>query len=359
MNSYMIENYRNSVGQHCGSTAMRNLIRHYCGLELSEPSVFGLGSGLHFMLVESELYAPGVLMFGRGATMEVDLADALGLDYTEQMEFDDEKAWQVVRDEVLAGRPTMLSGDALYLDYRDFKVHFPAHRFVLVGFDDASRTAFVADRIEEAVQPCAYAALAASRNPKDFISTYNQWGRFHGGRVAKALPEAYALAVRRAATRMIENDAPGTSVPEDMPVIATAGIAGLSRLAAQLPEFLARPTGQALARYAAGCIESFGTGGANFRLMYAAFLQEACEGGYAGVRSADVEAMRESARLWGTLAECLRAFAGGGAAAASGATSVTAAPTCAAGDIAAAAAAAVSGIRDTEERLFERLACAG
>ena len=345
MTSHRIENYRNVPGQHCGSTAMRNLIRHYCGLELSEAAVFGLGSGVHFMLVESGLYDPGVLMFGRSATMEVDLADALGLDYTEQTEADDRKAWQVVREEVLANRPTMLSGDALYLDYRDFKVHFPAHRFVLVGFDDASRKAFVADRIDEAAQPCAYDALASSRNPKDFISTCNLWGKFHSGRVGRALPDAWALAITRAAERMIAGGGNDAGVPEGAAATATTGIAGLTRLAERLPEFLARPAGQALARYGAGCIESFGTGGGNFRLMYATFLQEACASGYAGVQAADVDAMRESARLWTTLADRLRAFAGGGAVQAGEA-----------GDAGEAAAAVVVQIRDSERRLFERLA---
>ncbi|MBI5503961.1 MAG: DUF4872 domain-containing protein [Deltaproteobacteria bacterium] len=339
MQSFRIDNYRNVPGQHCGSTAMRNLIRHYCGVELTEAAVFGLGSGLHFMLIESQMYDPGVLMFGRGASMEVDLADALGLDYTEQMEIDDEKAWLVVREEVLAGRPTMLSGDALYLDYRDFKVHFPSHRFVLVGFDDAARIALIADRIDEAAQPCAYDALAASRNPKDFISTYNLWGKFHGDRVARALPEAYSLAIRRAAERMIEDDGGAAAVPEGMPISATAGIGGLSRLAERLPGFLAGPTGEKLARYAAGCIESFGTGGGNFRLMYSAFLREACEQGYGRVQAADVEAMSESARLWTALAEQLRVFAGGETAGVSDAVVAT-----------------VRAIRDTEARLFERLA---
>jgi len=79
---------------------------------------------------------PGAVLFGRTMTMEKDLGAHLGVDYRERPEPDDEKAWLVVREEVLAGRPTMLSGDILYLDYRDYKVHFPGHRFVLVGFDD-------------------------------------------------------------------------------------------------------------------------------------------------------------------------------------------------------------------------------
>ena len=41
----LIEGYRSFPGEHCGSVAMRGLLRHYCGLELPEPAVFGLGSG--------------------------------------------------------------------------------------------------------------------------------------------------------------------------------------------------------------------------------------------------------------------------------------------------------------------------
>jgi hypothetical protein len=336
--SHRIEGYRNVPGQHCGSTAMRNLTRHYCGLELSEAMVFGLGSGLHFLLLETELYEPGVLMFGRTATMEVDYAEALGLHYTEQVEADDAKAWRVVREEVLAGRPTMLSGDALYLDYRDFKVHFPAHRFVLLGFDDEVRKALVADRIDEAAQPCAYEALAASRNPKDFISTWNLWGKFHDGRVGRTLSEACAIAIPRAARRLLDNDLGGVQVPEGGAVTATGGLAGLDRLAERLPDFLARPSGKALARYAAACIESFGTGGGNFRVMTSAFLQEVHDAGFFDVRAEEVEAMRESARTWTSLSDHLRAFSVGEE-----------------DGMVDAAVAAVIAIRDTEARLFERL----
>ena len=344
MPSHRIEDYRNVPGQHCGSTAMRNLVRHYCGLEISEPMAFGLGSGLHFLLLETEVFEPGVLLFGRTATMEVDLADALDLSYEEKVEPDDARAWEVVRDEVLAGRPTMLSGDALYLDYRDFKVHFPAHRFVLVGFDDDASTAFVADRIDVEAQPCSYDALAASRNPKDFLSTFNLWGRFDDGRVGRSLAEAAAIAIPRTARRILEGD-PGTSeAPAGMPVTATAGVAGLDRLAEALPAFLAAPKGRALARYASGCIESFGTGGGNFRRMYAAFLDEVRAAGLFHVEAAEVEGMRGSARAWTSLAESLKTFAAAED-----------------GDPRAvhAAVASVREIRDTEARVFEALARRG
>jgi hypothetical protein len=350
----LIDNYCNEPGEHCGSTAMRNLIRHYCGLELAEATVFGLGSGIDFVLIEAARYEPGVFLFGRSATMETDVADALGLNYTEQAEPDDGRAWEVVRDEVAAGRPTMLSGDALYLDYRDFRVHFPAHRFVLLGFDDEARNAMVADRIVPETQVCSYQALAASRNPKDFISTVNLWGKFHDGTVARSLPAATRIAIRKAARRMLGNDAlaptPDAGAGADDNTESTAGqpftgvsiangIDGLARLAARLPAFLDQPNARELARYAGACIESFGTGGGNFRLMYAAFLQEAREKGYAPVESDTVAAVRESARTWTELAGRLRAFASGEA-----------------DDVTAPAVTLVGSIRDLEQRVFERLA---
>jgi hypothetical protein len=331
----LIENYRNVPGEHCDSTAMRNLIRHFCGLELSEATVFGLGSGIDFVLIETDRYEPGVFLFGRSATMETDVADALGLHYTEQAEPDDDRAWQVVRDEVAAGRPTMLSGDALYLDYRDFRVHFPAHRFVLLGFDDAARKAAVADRIVPETQFCSYEALAASRNPKDFISTTNLWGTFHDGTVGRSIREAARRAILKAATRMLAGASHATGNGVDM----SNGIAALSRLAERMPAVLARPDATSVARYAGACIESFGTGGGNFRLLYAAFLEEARVGGWAPVEASDVTAVRDSARCWTELSQRLRSFAAGEIA-----------------DVVAPSVALVESIRDIERGVFERLA---
>ena len=161
----LIEDYRIDPGEHCGSTAMRGLLRHYCGLELPEPAVFGLGSGVDCLYLDHPGMDPPVAVFGRTGSMEIDAAAALGIDYRERPEPDDDDAWEIARGEVLAGLPTMLSGDILYLDYREYKVHFPSHRFVLLGFDDAIGKAFIADRIRPVPEACSYGALRTSRNP--------------------------------------------------------------------------------------------------------------------------------------------------------------------------------------------------
>ena len=70
----LIETYRSSPGEHCGSVAMRSLLRHYCGLELPEDVVFGLGSGVDCVYLPLRWAGPSVVIFGRTLSMETDLA---------------------------------------------------------------------------------------------------------------------------------------------------------------------------------------------------------------------------------------------------------------------------------------------
>jgi len=273
----MIEGYENRTGEHCGSIAMRNLLHHYCRLDLSESLIFGLGAGVDLLLIEGHDFEPAVLVFGRSASMEVDVADALGFDYVEKVELDDDRAWEVARREVCEGRPTMLSGDIFYLDYRDYKAHFPAHRFVLLGFDDEKQVVYVADRIDPEPQACSYGALRESRNPRGFFSTYNLWGRFEGTAIRHSLEEACTRAIDRAARRMLGRAADEGPVLPDPAMRVTQGLATLEVFAKQLEDWPRREDCEGLASYTSKCLEKWGNGGGNFRNLYAAFLGEARE----------------------------------------------------------------------------------
>jgi len=311
----VIEGYRNVPGEHCGSTAMRNLLFHYCGLELSEEEVFGLGSGLDFLLIRNDANDPAVYTFGRSLTMETDVADALGVDYREQPEPDDARAWDVVRREIDEGRPTMLSGDAYYLDYRDFRVHFPSHRYVLLGYDDERRRAIVADRIEPEAQECSYEALALSRNPPVAISTYNLWGKFYGTSVSRTSEEATVRALKRAAARMVGSD---TSQADLLRLLSggrsttiSSGLAALRDWHASLLGWPERADARGLATFSSNTIEKYGTGGSNFRVLYAGFLRRAraVVPGLVSERTLDLAA--RSAASWQVLGVSLAAIASG------------------------------------------------
>jgi hypothetical protein len=303
----LIEDYQSFPGEHCGSVAMRGLLNHYCGLALPEPAVFGLAAGIACVHLESPRMDPAVSVFGRTLALEADLGQILDVDYREQAEADDDHAWQLVREEVLAGRPTMLSGDILYLDYREYKVHFPGHRFVLLGFDDETEKAFIADRIRPEPEACSYGALRQSRNPPEGLSTHNLWGRFHGTEVGRTLHDAAALAIERAARRMLgeDDDAPSGGALFEGDVRVATGIAGIEHFAAELPRWWKRPDVLAVASFNASCIEKFGNGGGNFRRLYAGFLDWARELDPKLVPAQAPELARRAADGWTAASHCL------------------------------------------------------
>jgi hypothetical protein len=275
----LIEKYRIYPGEHCGSASMRGLLEHYCGLELPEPAVFGLGAGVECVVLRSESMDPKISVFGRTLSLETDITKSLGIDYREQPEADDDEAWQKARDEVLAGRPTMLSGDILYLDYREYKVHFPGHRFVMLGFDDEIEKAFIADRIRDVPEACSYGALKQSRNPPEGLSTQNLWGRFHGTDVGSSLVDAARTAIAVCAKRMLgvessEAEASGSAgFAMGDAVQASTGVAAIRDLARELPAWGERDDATWIASFNGRSIEKFGNGGGNFRRLYAGFLE--------------------------------------------------------------------------------------
>ena len=154
-------------------------------------------------------------------------------------------------------------------------MRFPAHRFVLLGFDDQNESAFIADRVDPEPQRCSYKALATSRNPDTGITTFNLWGKFFDTKVKNSLKEAAIQALKRNVDRMIGKDTTQmeliSSAVDKNTVVAT-GIDGLKEFTNDLVRWHERQDGGKLAVYNAQCIEKFGTGGGNFRKMYATFL---------------------------------------------------------------------------------------
>lgn len=303
----LIDNYRNLTAEHCGSGAMRNLLYHYCGLELAEGVVFALGSGLDGMCFMFDEASPPLMLFGRSITMEQDLADSLGLDYTEIMQPDDELAWEEVKQEVAAGRPTMLSGDIYYLDYRKFKVHFPSHRFVLLGFDDSSERVFVADRTDCETQTCSMAALKLSRNPPVGISTYNLWGKFSSGEVRRSLSEACELALAKTVRRMTGEDKSQLQALAAFPGgnrnRLASGLQGIELLADMMKDWHALDDAADYADYIYNAIIKFGTGGGLFRNLFAEFIEWAHDLRSDLVDEQAVALSKQTARQWNALAD--------------------------------------------------------
>ncbi len=291
----IVQGFRHERGNHCGSTSMRDLLRHV-GLDLSEAMCFGLGSGLGFYYFND---LPGVSRFfhGRTATLERDLCRHLGVEFEEGTDDDAEHAWQVARAFIKRDVPMLLNVELSLLPYYNTRTPFPGHRVVLAGYDDARDIAFIADNAFQALQEVPSAALSAARSADIASALFplrNDWLIVQPTRAPRARVDAVRDALRENARGMLSNAVP------------FGGIGGMEMLAAEFAGWGDTPDWEFCARFGYQIIERRGTGGSAFRKMYAQFLREA-EALDARLGAANLAAaMEEIAVEWSRLAQWLR-----------------------------------------------------
>ena len=283
-----VPGFVHTPGNHCGSTALRNLLAFH-GVEVSEEMAFGLGAGAGFYYLALDDTSPSRWFNGRTARLEESFRELTGA-ALEMRTFATEggnAAWDAARAEVDAGNPALLLTDIYYLDHYGNSAHFPGHAVVLAGYDD--EVVHLSDTGFEDLQTTRLENLARARHSGH--PAYPLEG--HMFTVSESidreqLEAAVPRAIARAAGEMLEP-----------PFGEFGGVPALERLAAEAgawPETV--EDWQWCARFAYQVIERRGTGGGCFRLMYSRFLAEA------GRDEAPLAA--EAAARWTELAEAFR-----------------------------------------------------
>jgi hypothetical protein len=262
----LVASYPHRTGEHCASTALRNLLAHH-GTDLSEAMVFGLASGLSFFYFKNDAISPTRMFHGRSWTFEQNLAADTGIALVQRDEPNDDRAEALLFERLAAGVPVLLATDTYYLGYHHTTSHFPGHTCVAVGYDAARERVWIADRKFRELQACSFAELRRARNAPDYpIRCANRWGDCAAGaQLTRPLAHAAAAAVQRSAREMF-----APSFGE-----APAGILGMRALAADFPSWSAQPDWSWAARFAYQIIVKRGAAGSFFRSLYADFLREA------------------------------------------------------------------------------------
>ncbi len=282
MSATMVPGYSHLPGNHCGSTALRNLLA-FDGIEISEEMALGLGAGVCFYYLHLDQQSPSRFTNGRVGRLEeqfLELTEApLALDTFEGAE----RSWEAARAVVDSGRPAILITDLYYLDHYGNSAHFPGHAVVLAGYDD--EVAYLSDTAFEELQATRLENLALARHGTHPVFPLDGQMLTVPDPELLADPRAAAgAAIARNARQMIE---PAMGEFEGLPA--------LRRFAAELPRWPQEVEDwQWSARFCYQVIERRGTGGGNFRLMYARFLAEA------GRDEAEIAA--EAAAGWTSLA---------------------------------------------------------
>jgi hypothetical protein len=270
----LTQDYPHRMGGHCGSGAMRDLL-HWHGLGWDGPPdeglVFALGGALGLSYLRSSDLVPPLYLVGRGGDFEIDLPRRLGGQVHVLTTDDPQQGWSWVRDEIDAGRPSLVWGDIAELPYLRVKLQMSRHDIVVIGYDEAKGIAFVVDNDRADVQEVPLDALARARSSTSFP----QPTRHCTYRITwpGALPDVAGVAAeafRQSAASMRHPSQPGI-VDTTTAAAGSEGLAAVAQLAADVQTWADLPVDELeiLLLSLSAFIEKAGTGGGLFRRLLA------------------------------------------------------------------------------------------
>jgi hypothetical protein len=267
----MIENYHidfpHHQAAHCENGVTSNLLKYY-NIHLSEPMVFGIGSGLFFSYMPfMKLNDLPVFSFRPWPGMIFNrITRRLGIKIQRHKFKDQAESMEALDRNLRQGIPTGCLVGVYHLNYFPpaYRFHFNAHNIVVVGRENGEY--LISDPIMPTIERISYNDLLKVRFAK---GTYPPRGRMYYIESA-----AHSYDLKTAIVKGIHHTC------KDMLTIPVPlfGVKGIRYLSRQLRRWPARLGDKKAALYMGQVVrmlEEIGTGGAGFRFIYAAFLQEA------------------------------------------------------------------------------------
>lgn len=262
-------NFTHYQHAHCESGVTANLLRHQ-GVDISEPMVFGIGAGLFFGHIPFLKISgtPGSTFRTWPGAIFKRVAQRLHVKMHTERFRSPEKAMLALDRALDAGRPVGMLSSVFYLPYlpEAFRFHFNAHNLVVYGKENGLYK--VSDPVMEHVTTIAPEDLAKARfakgapEPKGFMYYINE--------VPKDIhyEKAIQQGIKQTCFFMMS------------PPVPWFGNKAVFLLAKKIKEYPRKLTPRKASLYLGNIIrmqEEIGTGGAGFRYLYAAFLQEAAQ----------------------------------------------------------------------------------
>ncbi|HRO42106.1 MAG TPA: BtrH N-terminal domain-containing protein [Flavipsychrobacter sp.] len=260
-------NFTHHQHAHCESGVTANLLRHQ-GIDLSEPMAFGIGAGIFFAHIPfvNVSGTPGTTFRTWPGAIFKRVAERLNVKVQTQKFRTPEKAMKALDETLIASRPAGMLSSVFYLPYlpEAFRFHFNAHNLVIYGKEENEY--LVSDPVLEDVARIAPEDLAKAR-------------------FAKGTPEPRGFMYYITETpkhidykKAIQQGIKQTCFFMLSPPLTWFGNKAIFLLANKIKSYPKKLTPRKASLYLGNIIrmqEEIGTGGAGFRYLYAAFLQEA------------------------------------------------------------------------------------
>jgi len=264
--------FEHKPAAHCENGVIANMLRFY-GFDISEPIIFGLSSGLFFG------HMPFVKMWDMAFTtfrtfsgvLFKRVTRSLGFKTeTKHFLFNKECAMQELDKVLQSGTPVGCVVGMYYLTYMpiEFRYHFNGHNLCVIGKDGDNY--IISDPITIEKVSILQNDLMRARFAKG--GAFPSIGKMYWIKsVPDKLPDLAPL-IRKA---IKHNCWLMTSQPKWIPYFGINGIYYLSKQIRTWDKKMGKRKAALNLAQIIRMLEEIGTGGAGFRYMYAAFLQEA------------------------------------------------------------------------------------
>lgn len=263
----MIIPFQHKSQAHCESGVTSNLLKHY-GLPISEPMAFGIGSGIFFG------HLPFVKVNGvPGTTYRIypsqifkNVCKRLHITFESKKFSNAKDAMAALRKNIDKQIPTDCQVSVYFLPFLPevFRFHFNAHNLIVYGYD--SDQYMISDPVMEDVTQIHETDFAKARFAKGYPEPKGRMYYITKVPDIIDIPNAVIKGIKQTCFYM-------TSPP-----VPWFGVNAIQFLAKKLKKYPEKLTARQCTLYLGNLVrmqEEIGTGGAGFRYLYAAFLQEA------------------------------------------------------------------------------------
>ncbi|MFC1928057.1 BtrH N-terminal domain-containing protein [Chloroflexota bacterium] len=292
----MIKGLEPFIGKHCETTALKRVL-DYHGLSISEEMLLGLGGGIGFIYWYTKMM-PSPFVGGRSGKstdFSANICRRIGAEVIISETSSSKKGYEELKALLAAGEPAVVYGDMAYLPYFAIPevAHFGGHVFVVFGLDETKDEVYIYDRGIKPVM-VSITNLAKARGSKfpPFPPKHRLLKIKYPVRIEN-LEESIKASIRECCQNMLK------------PPIKNLGLTGMGKWSKELMKWPVQFQGMNLLGVLLNgfiYIETGGTGGSAFRLMYAKFLEEAGKVIGQPVLKEVAEMMRKSAAVWSNIA---------------------------------------------------------